>query len=346
MKHHLKFSKDAKPARAERHASAGGGEFELIERICARLPLSRRVILGPGDDAAIIAARSGRQLVTIDSIVEGVHFNLAWGTPEQLGERALAINLSDIAAMGGAPSACVINLGIRPGLEVRFFERMYSGLAAAARRTGVDVVGGNVTKASELTITITLFGDAPRTPLRRDAARSGDRIYVTGTLGDAALGWRIAAGKIPARGLVRKYLVDRYLAPEPRLKAGSRLARIAPTPAAIDISDGLMQDLGHVLERSGAGAEIDARTIPVSSAYRVLMGDDLALALGGGEDYELLFCMRPGRSDRDLARMLGVRVTNIGAIIRKPARGPRVHIHGGGRMPEFSGWDHLRVSRS
>ncbi len=325
---------------ARESAADSVGEFALIARLCARLPLSPRTRLGPGDDAAIIARSRGAQLLTIDSMVEGVHFNLRWGTAEQLGARALTVNLSDIAAMGGRPAACVVNLAIRPGLSLRFFEQMYAGLGRAARAARVDVVGGNIARADQLAITIALIGDAPARPLRRDAARVGDDIFVTGTLGDAAVGWRILAGKLHARGAARAHLIDRFLAPVARLAAGARLARIRPVPAAIDISDGLWQDLGHILERSRVGAEIDPRAIPVSDAYRAVMRDDLALALGGGEDYELLFCLRPGHTERRLTAILGLRVTRIGRIIK--GRGARFV---GGGAPALAGWDQLRAAQ-
>jgi len=321
-----------------RRAEAFAGEFDLISRLCARLPLSRRTLLGPGDDAAIIARGAGAQLVTIDSMVEGMHFDLRWGTPEQLGARALIVNLSDIAAMGGAPKACVVNLAIRPGLSPEFFERMYAGLGRAARVARVDVIGGNIARAEQLAITIALIGDAPAKPLRRDAARPGDGIFVTGTLGDAAVGWRILEGKLRARGAARTHLINRYLAPTARLAAGARLARIRPAPAAIDISDGLWQDLGHILKRSRVGAEIDPSAIPVSDAYRAVMRGDLSLALGGGEDYELLFCVRPKYGARRLAAMLGVPVARIGTIVK----GREARFLGGG-APALAGWDQLRA---
>jgi len=320
------------------------GEFELIARLTAKLRHSRRTILGPGDDCAILAPSRYPQLVTIDSLVEGVHFKLDWSTPEMLGARALSVNLSDIAAMGGIPTACVVNLAIRPGLGARFFDRLYAGLGEAATAAGVDIVGGNVTGADALAITIALMGDDRGPVLRRDAARSGDEIFVTGTLGDAALGWRILAGKVVARGPARKFLSDRFLQPHPQLTAGQKLARLTPLPAAIDISDGLWQDLGHVLERSGVGAEIEAAAIPLSPAYRAVMGDDLELALGGGEDYELLFCLREGHSEAALTRRLGVPVRRIGRVVS----GHRASLIGTitkGKVaaPRIGGWDQLRT---
>jgi thiamine-monophosphate kinase len=323
--------------------SKSPGEFQLIERLVKRLGPGRRAILGPGDDCAILRPTRARQLLTIDSMIEDVHFKLAWGTPEALGARALAVNLSDIAAMGGKPTACVVNLAVRDGLGLRFFDRMYQGLGRAAARAEVEVVGGNVTRAGALAITVALLGEVRGAALRRDAARPGDTIYVTGTLGDAAAGLRILSGRLRARAAARKFLVDRFLQPTARLKAGLGLAHIKPAPAAIDLSDGLWQDLGHILERSGAGAEIDADALPLSAAYRAVIGDDPALALGGGEDYELLFCLRHAVAAPALTHRLGVRVSRIG---RKTTAGTAVLLYDRGSVragaPPPTGWDQLR----
>ena len=320
------------------------GEFEVIARLNAGLRLSPRVVLGPGDDCAILAPSRARQLFTIDSMVEGVHFELKWGSPPTLGRRALAVNLSDIAAMGGYPTACVVNLAIRRGLSMQTIDELYAGLKAAARKADVDLAGGNITSAAQLAITIAMLGEVRGAALRRDAARAGDEVYVTGTLGDAAAGWRILEGKLKAAGANRNFLVGRFLEPAARLAAGQALARMRPAPAAIDISDGMLQDLGHVLERSGVGAQIDPGAIPVSRAYQSVMRgarNAIGLALSGGEDYELLFCMRPGYSQPELTRRLGVAVRRIGTIVRGR---PRISLVGpsAGRLPKLRGWDQLR----
>jgi len=317
------------------------GEFELIERLVKSLRTTRRTILGPGDDCAILAPPKRPQLFTIDSMVEGVHFCLEWGSAEKLGAKALAVNLSDIAAMGGKPTACVINLAIREGLDARFFDRLYTGIRNVAERYDTEVVGGNVTRADRLAITVALLGEASRGVTRRDLARVGDDIFVTGTVGDSSAGLAILECKLSARGPARKFLIERHLNPTPRIEAGLALAKIRPTPAAIDISDGLLQDLGHILERSHVGAEIDATAIPVSPAYRAAMGDDLTLALGGGEDYELLFCAPPRSSERALTQALGVPVHRIGRIIK----GRRTLLRGanGAMVPKLRGWDQLRA---
>jgi thiamine-monophosphate kinase len=323
--------------------SKSPGEFDLIERLRKRLGPGRRAVLGPGDDCAILPRPRARQLLTIDSMVEDVHFRLAWGTPQMLGARALTVNLSDIGAMGGKPTVCVVNLAVRDGLGTRFFDRMYQGLRAEAARAGVEVVGGNVTRAGALAITIALLGEVRGAALRRDAARPGDTIYVTGTLGDAAAGLRILSGRLRAPAPARKFLVKRFLQPTARLKAGLGLVRLKPAPAAIDLSDGLWQDLGHVLERSGTGAEIESGALPLSAAYRAALGDDPALALGGGEDYELLFCLRHALPASALTRRLGVRVSRIGRIT---SSGTAVLVDGRGAVrggaPALAGWDQLR----
>ena len=320
------------------------GEFELIERLVkglriARKTVSRKVILGPGDDCAILAPSKAPQLFTIDSMLEDVHFRLGWGPPEKLGAKALAVNLSDIAAMGGRPTACVINLAVREGLDARFFDRLYAGLRETAERYDTNVVGGNITHGDRLAITIALLGDASRNIMRRDLARVGDEIFVTGTVGDSAAGLAILDGKVKARGATREYLIERHLNPTPRIEAGLALAKMDPAPAAIDISDGLLQDLGHIAERSRVGAEIDAALVPISGPYRAAMRDDHSLALGGGEDYELLFCVRPGRSEQSLNRALGVPVRRIGRIIK----GSRTLVRGT-RGVKLRGWDQLRAT--
>src|SRR5262249_39161605 len=157
---------------------------------------------------------------TIDSMVEGVHFKLEWATPQQIGYRALTVNLSDIAAMGGVPTACVVNLAVRSGLDVKFFDHLYAGLNRAALDAKVDVVGGNIMGGEQLSLTVALLGDVGGAVLTRDRARAGDEIFVTGTVGDAAAGLRILQGRIAARGPARKFLLSRYLEPTARLTAG------------------------------------------------------------------------------------------------------------------------------
>ncbi|MBF6568156.1 MAG: thiamine-phosphate kinase [Candidatus Binataceae bacterium] len=315
----------------------------MIDRLCAGLRPRSRTILGPGDDCAILAPIKHPVLVTVDSMVEGVHFRIPWFSAPVLGRKALAVNLSDIAAAGGWPLACVINLAIRPGIDQRFLAQLYVGLRQAASEADLDIVGGNITRSPALAITITLIGEVRRSALRRDTARHGDEIFVTGSIGDAALGLKILDRKLKARGAHRHFLVDRFRDPTPRLRAGQALAGLPSAPAAIDVSDGLCQDLGHILDRSGVGAELDADAIPLSDAYRAVFGDDPSVALSSGEDYELLFCMRPGSSAATLTRRLGVAVHRIGGIVRGK---PEIKFTGQSapilKSPGIAGFDQLR----
>ncbi|HVN63669.1 MAG TPA: thiamine-phosphate kinase [Candidatus Binataceae bacterium] len=314
------------------------GEFELIARLCAGIRPGRGTIIGPGDDCAVLAPRRRPILFTIDSMVEGVHFKLKWAAPHLFGARALTVNLSDIAAMGGRPAACVVNLALPKRTSLAEIEGLYTGLRRAARMAGVDIVGGNITRASELSITIALIGYLEGRAMRRDTARPGDEVFVTGTIGDAAIGWRILAGKFRTLApFSRKHLVERYVRPAARLLAGERLAGFSKTPTAIDISDGLLQDLGHILEQSRVGADISPAAIPLSTAYRKAIGDDLSLALFGGEDYELLFCLPPGHTEAELSRRLQIPVHRIGKIVR----GRRLTLDGK-VAPRMAGWDHFR----
>jgi len=328
---------------AKRVPALASNEFELVARLCRHLKLSRRTILGPGDDCAIVKPSRWPSVTTIDSTVEGLHFKIDWGTPELIGARAVLVNLSDIAAMGATPRHCVVNLALRSGLSHKFLDRLYAGLKRAVSDSSMDLVGGNITGADQLAITLAVVGELRGQALRRDNARVNDEIFVTGTLGDAALGWRILDGKLAlAIGKNRDWLIARYLRPSPRIRPGQLLAQIKGAAAAIDVSDGLAQDLGHVLERSNVGGEIEIESIPVSPAYCSVSGPQRHLALTGGEDYELLFTIRPGFSETALSKRLGVAVHRIGQIKRR--RGLRI-LHDGqpARIPAESlrGWDQL-----
>jgi thiamine-monophosphate kinase len=334
---------EAGKVSAKRPPALASNEFELIARFCRHLKLSRRTILGPGDDCAIVEPSRWPSVTTIDSTVEGLHFKVDWGTPEQIGARSVLVNLSDIAAMGATPTHCVVNLAVRAGLSDKFLERLYDGLKGAVSDSSMDLVGGNITGADQLAITITVIGELRGQALRRGNARANDEIFVTGTLGDAALGWRILDGKLAlAKGKNRNWLIARYLRPSPRIRPGQLLAQIKPAAAAIDVSDGLAQDLGHVLEKSNVGAEIEIDAIPVSRAYCSVSGPNRDLALTGGEDYELLFTIRPGCSQAALSKRLGLSVRRIGRITRR--RGLRI-LHDGkpARIAADSlrGWDQL-----
>jgi thiamine-monophosphate kinase len=298
------------------------GEFGFIRALARRAGRAgRRWPLGIGDDAAILAPRSGYELaVTLDALHEDVHFRLATTDARSLGHKALVVNLSDLAAMGARPLGFVLGLGLPPELEPRVLEGFAGGLLAAARASSCPLVGGDTTRAARLAIAITAIGEVPRgCALRRSGARPGDHLFVTGTLGAAALGLRELECAAPLSGLSAR-AVARQRRPRARLREGTRLRESGLASAAIDVSDGLVQDLGHLLERSGVGAELWLERLPTERGFARVCAtrglDPTLLAASGGEDYELLFCASRAPSAAALAKKLGCRVTEIGRITR------------------------------
>ena len=299
------------------------GEFGLIARIERAAARSGQggpaVVLGIGDDAAILRARPGEDVVvTTDALVEGVHFRFATQSPRAIGRRALVANLSDLAAMGARPLGCLLALAAPPDLSVRTLDAVVAGILREAVSYVCPLVGGNVSRARETSLVITALGAVARgRALTRRGARAGDRILVTGTLGGAAL--EVSRAERGA-GRVRRV-------PTPRVAAGRALARVRGVGACIDVSDGLEADLAHLLDPAGLAAVLDPGRIPrppgFEAACHSLGLDPDALARGGGEDYELLFTVRPGApSAAALARRLGVPVTEIGHVVRPGGRRP------------------------
>jgi thiamine-monophosphate kinase len=311
-------------------------EFDLIDRFVRALPVrGEGVQVGPGDDAAVLRLPPGEELVaTVDAVVAGVHFGPGY-TPAEVGWKALAVNLSDLAAMGARPLHALVALGLPRGTPLRTVQGLARGLGACARAHHTAVVGGNVTRARDLSVTVTALGAVPEgRALLRDGARPGDLVALTGTVGDAALGLRPGA----ARALVR-----RQRRPEPRLAAGRALAGLAR--AAVDVSDGLAQDLGHLCAASGVGARIGLGELPLSPAYRRAargLADPYGPALNGGEDYELVLAIPPPAlaRAREAARRAGTPLTVIGRFVR--GKGVRVVDERGERLGVPAGHDHLR----
>jgi thiamine-monophosphate kinase len=292
------------------------GEFGLIariERAAAKLPRSRGVVLGIGDDAAVLRPRPGEDLVvTTDSLVENVHFRWRTQSARSVGRRALVANLSDLAAMGARPLGFTVALVAPPELAVRSLDGLVAGLLHEAREHACPLVGGNVSRGGETSLGIAATGAVERgRALSRRGSRAGDRIFVTGALGATALD--LARGEL-GRGRVRRV-------PTPRLRAGRALARLAGVGGCIDISDGLEADLAHLLEGTGLAPELDPARLPLPPGFRSACArlglDPERLARTGGEDYELLFTLRPaGPSAAALSRRLGVRVSQIGRLVR------------------------------
>ncbi|BDV41351.1 thiamine-monophosphate kinase [Geotalea uraniireducens] len=294
------------------------GEFGFIGRIAARIAEGKGVRVGIGDDAAVTEVQPGYVLLTTsDMLIEQVHFDLAFTDPYRLGKKSLAVNLSDIAAMGGEPRHFLLSLAIPVDLPLEFLDRFIEGVLAMADQYGVILIGGDTCRSSAgLVVSITLHGEQlPDRVVCRAGARPGDAVFVTGTVGDSALGLaQLRQGETAGPA------VDRHLDPVPRVRAGIALAEAGFATAMIDISDGLLADLGHIAERSGVGARVDAEQLPISPFFRAaasrLSTDHLALALAGGEDYELLFTAPAPLEERiiDLMAALGVMCRRIGTI--------------------------------
>ncbi len=291
-------------------------ERELIDAIESLLDDAHpRVILGPGDDAAVVRSR-GYAVTSVDAMVDGVHFRREQLAPEDIGHRALAGALSDIAAMAAEPGEAYLVLGIPSGLPTEFALAMVTGARELATETGVAIAGGDVTRAQSLTVSFTVVGWVadPGELVYRDGAMPGDLVGVTGTLGAAGAGLAVLEGRA-GKGLptaLRAELVHRYARPVPRLSEGRALARLGAR-AMIDLSDGLASDAGHIGERSGVAIELSLSDLPlapgVAEVARELGIDAGKLAATAGEDYELCFCVAPtARRSLDL----GIDVTFVG----------------------------------
>lgn len=292
-------------------------EFELIARYFTRPAPGAR--LGVGDDAALLAPSPGMELaVSSDMLVAGRHF-LADADPYLLGQKALAVNLSDLAAMGALPRWATLALAL-PGADEAWLERFSAGWFDLARRFQVDLVGGDTTKGP-LTLSVTILGEVEAgRALRRDGARAGDDIWVSGELGGAALGLRHLQGLTALAADEAASCLARLHAPEPRVALGRALLDLAH--AAIDLSDGLLADLGHILECSRQGGVIELAAVPAHPALARRLADPgvLPCLLAGGDDYELCFTAAPHQADAVLAagRGAGVALTRIGRITAAP----------------------------
>ncbi|MCP5286652.1 MAG: thiamine-phosphate kinase [Burkholderiaceae bacterium] len=318
------------------------GEFELIDRFFRRdgARTADGVVLGIGDDCALLAPTPGQQLaVSSDMLVEGRHF-LSTVHPAHLAHKALAVNLSDLAACGARPLGFTLALAL-PRADEAFLAPFAQGLFALADAHGIALVGGDTT-AGPLNVCITVFGEVPpRQALRRDGAQAGDRVWVSGNLGDARLALEVFRGTLSLPGETFAAVRRAMELPTPRVALGQALRGVASS--AIDLSDGLLGDLGHVLKASRVGATLDEATLPCSDAAAALDTSwRRTCLLHGGDDYELLFTAPPGRDAevQAAAAAAGVRVTAIGRIDAVP--GLRVRDARGQPIATASrGFDHF-----
>ena len=311
------------PASSAPDLVAGLGERALIDRITRRLGMPSWVVVGPGDDAAVIEPERGAfEVLTTDSQVEGVHFDRRYVPPEAIGHRALAVNLSDLAAMGSKPRAMLLSLALPDSLDVAFLDRMMDGLLALASRHQVTVIGGNITRSlGPLVVDVTATGTVrPRRRLTRDGARPGDVVYVTGAIGNAAVG----LGALQSGQRSYPTSEQRFLEPEPRIRAGMMLGRNRAASACMDLSDGLADAIRQIADASHVGITLDADTLPIDDEVRrwheALGRDPVEAALQGGEDYELMFTVRPSHHGRlrDVRKRIGdLHVTRVGIVTRE-----------------------------
>jgi thiamine-monophosphate kinase len=304
---------------------SGISEFDIIRWIRSVTPTAKGVLVGIGDDCAALRLKSTRCLLKIDQLIEGLHFDCAKATPDQIGRKAVARPLSDIAAMVGTPRAIVVSVLLRPSFRPNDIRRMYRGMQRMAEEFGAAIVGGDIAIGGErLAISVSVLGESNR---RGDVLRSGakvdDAIFVTGDLGGSILG--------------------KHLDFTPRIREAQELARKLPLHAMIDVSDGLAADLGHILEESRVGGVIRAKSLPISDAAARLAKKTgrplLDHVLNDGEDYELIFTVSARAAARVPKRLSsGVRVTRIGEVI---ARAGLWLENKGGRKPiEPKGWEY------
>jgi thiamine-monophosphate kinase len=316
-------------------AVADLSERELIGRIEQRLPAPPSwLLVGIGDDAAVVEPERNRaEVVSVDCLVDGVHFDRAFVPPDAIGHRALAVNLSDLAAMGAAPRFAVVSLALPPALPLDDFDGIANGLTALAAEHRIHIVGGNLTRTpGPLTIDITVVGTVKRRQaLTRRGARAGDELYVTGSIGSAAAGLQrlrtVAShqSSVTSQSLQSRLTTDdwrlatTYLFPRPRVRTGLLLGRNKAASACMDLSDGLADAVRQVADASGVGATIDAAALPIDPAARAWFEasgrDPIDEAVAGGDDYELLVAVRPRLRRRleAVGRQAGVPLTRIGA---------------------------------
>jgi len=334
---------------------SGTGEFELIKRI-GRSVVNRGggLIVGIGDDAAVLQITAGKRLlVTTDMLVEGIHFVLGKITPFQLGRKALAVSLSDMAAMGAYPRHAFISTGWSEAIDIEYVDAFYGGLQELADRWSVNIAGGDTTGAPVVVVDVCVLGEAdPDAVVMRNGARPGDLVMVTGYLGGSAAGLDLLMGRIESEGLSDAdvdHCLQAHLLPVPRVAESQELVKTGAVTAMMDISDGLAGEINHICDHSRVGVCVWEETIPIHASVRraaAIAGiDPLTWALAGGEDYELVFTA-PAATVKIIETAVqaatGTKVTVIGEIL-DPGSG-RTAVRGDGARHPLAGggYDHFR----
>ncbi|HSB08027.1 MAG TPA: thiamine-phosphate kinase [Blastocatellia bacterium] len=328
-------------------------ESEIISRIKQRARSSDQVLVGIGDDAAVIKVSAGRDvLACCDLMVEGVHFQLDRTPPRLLGRKALAINLSDIAAMGGVPRFAMVSIALTHQCSSQFIDEVFEGILGIADEQGVSLIGGDTSSSRDsLFIDVSVIGEcAAGKAVTRSGAKPGDIIYVSGSLGASALGLRLLQDGVriesTAADDLRRQALMKHLSPEPQSRLGRAIGEATLATAMIDISDGLSTDSSHILEESRCGAIIHAGAVPIAESVRDLTSGSnefgaLNLALNSGEEYELLFTATPewAAQIEELSRDLSVAISAIGEIVE--GEGLRLERAGALEKIAPSGYEHL-----
>jgi thiamine-monophosphate kinase len=329
------------------------GEFGLIDLLAKmvsslqnkQLTPRQQLIVGIGDDAAAWHGDASTQLATVDSLIEGVHFSLSTISWKELGWKSLAVNLSDIAAMGGVPRYALVSLALPGNTEVEDVTALYEGMIELAQQYEVAIVGGDTCKSPVVSITVTVLGSVSNEHmLRRSTARPGDKVAVTGYLGSAAAGLEMLTNRLQLEPEVTTYLRDAFLRPRPRIAEGQLLVKHGVV-TAIDISDGLLSDLRHICEASQVSARVEVDRLPVQPMVRDNFGDRaLKLALAGGEDYELLFTASTEVINK-VQEEAACPVTIVGEIFAGKAGEVNVLDTNGNPadVTKEAGWEHFKV---
>ena len=341
------------------------GEFELIRKIMNKLPsTTSEVIMGAGDDTGVIKiSKNSYLLATTDSQVEGVHFLTQFAAPTDIGRKSVAVNVSDIAAMGGIPTYCLVSLilprtimvrGVPKTLQEDYADKLYDGIVEECKRYDIQIIGGNISTGQGLVVDIFMLGKTkPSRLLLRKGAKPGDKILVTGSLGGANAGLQLLLNKkLEVKAESRKALLSKQFTPIPRLKEAQIIAGKQCATSMIDISDGLGADLNHICESSKVGARIYEEKIPVNDEVREvakeLNKNELELAISGGEDYELMFTA-PKNMTSDIVSAVkqgtGTEISVIGEILPED-EGEWLVLKNGKTIPlPVGGWDHLSLKK-
>ena len=327
-------------------------EFHLIEQWADILPsaISSKVLLSIGDDAACLADLK-HPVFSCDALIENVHFRHQWISARQLGWKSMAVNISDMAAMGAAPVAAAVTLALPPQTETAWVENLYRGFADAAERFQCSIVGGDTTKSDHIMISVAMIGEliSPHA-LRRDGAKDGDVILVTGTLGDSAAGLAALESNKASLLPFEQHCIQKHLLPSPRVAEVRAALQVGKAlHAAIDISDGIAGDAAHIATKSGLDLVIETTQLPISASCRQTAesfnADPLQWALAGGEDYELLLCVDPTAADNVIQLIqtaTNTPVRRVGFCRESTSDVAKVLLYGDGKLlPLPQSWRHF-----